>query len=80
MIQWLRFWAPKARGLGSIPGPRTRSHMPQPRPSAEEGRKEGRKEGREGGRKEGRKEEFLKIKSLRAETDEPGLGCVPGTR
>ena len=53
-----------------------------------EGRKEGRKGGREGGReggrkegrKEGRKKEFLKIKSLRAETDEPGLGCVPGTR
>ena len=29
MVQWLRCWAPKARGLGWIPGQGTRSHMLQ---------------------------------------------------
>ena len=32
MVQWLRPHAPNARGLGSIPGQGTRSHMPQLRP------------------------------------------------
>ena len=32
MVRWLRLSAPKARGLGSIPGQGTRSHMPQLRP------------------------------------------------
>ena len=32
MVQWLRLHAPNARGLGSIPGQGTRSHMPQLRP------------------------------------------------
>ena len=27
MVQWLRLHAPNAGGLGSIPGPGTRSHM-----------------------------------------------------
>ncbi|TEA33613.1 hypothetical protein DBR06_SOUSAS3910181, partial [Sousa chinensis] len=29
VVQWLRLHAPKAGGLGSIPGQGTRSHMPQ---------------------------------------------------
>ena len=29
VVQWLRPDAPNAAGLGSIPGPETRSHMPQ---------------------------------------------------
>ena len=29
VVQWLRLHAPNARGLGSIPGQGTRSHMPQ---------------------------------------------------
>ena len=29
VVQWLRLHAPHAEGLGSIPGQRTRSHMPQ---------------------------------------------------
>ena len=29
VLQWLRLWAPNAGGLGSIPGQRTRSHVPQ---------------------------------------------------
>ena len=29
VIQWLTLWAPRAGGLGSIPGQETRSHMPQ---------------------------------------------------
>ena len=29
MVQWLRFHAPNAGGLGSIPGQGTRSHMPR---------------------------------------------------
>ena len=33
VIQWLKLHAPKAGGLGSIPGQETRSHMPQLRPS-----------------------------------------------
>ena len=34
MVQWLRFCAPKTGGTGLIPGPGTRSHMPQLRPRA----------------------------------------------
>ena len=34
MVQWLRFRAPNAGGLGSIPGQGTRSRMPQLRPGA----------------------------------------------
>ena len=34
MVQWLRFHAPNAGGLGSIPGQGTRSCMRQLRPSA----------------------------------------------
>ena len=34
VIQWLRLCAPNGRGLGSIPGQGTRSHMLQLRPSA----------------------------------------------
>ena len=33
-VQWLRLQAPNAGSLGSIPGLRTRCHMPQLRPSA----------------------------------------------
>ena len=29
VVQWLRFHAPNARGLGTIPGQDARSHMPQ---------------------------------------------------
>ena len=29
VVQWLRFYTPSAGGLGSIPGPGTRSNMPQ---------------------------------------------------
>ncbi|TEA31390.1 hypothetical protein DBR06_SOUSAS710183, partial [Sousa chinensis] len=29
VIQWLRLHAPSAGGPGSIPGQKTRSHMPQ---------------------------------------------------
>ena len=29
VVQWLRLWAPKAGGPGSILGQGTRSHMPQ---------------------------------------------------
>ncbi|TEA41389.1 hypothetical protein DBR06_SOUSAS7910066, partial [Sousa chinensis] len=29
MVQWLRLHAPNSEGPGSIPGQRTRSHMPQ---------------------------------------------------
>ena len=32
-VHWLRLQAPNAGGLGLIPALRTRSHMPQPRPS-----------------------------------------------
>ena len=31
VVQWLRFCAPNARGLGSIPGQRSAFHMPQQR-------------------------------------------------
>ena len=31
MVQWIRLSDPNAGGLGSIPGRRTRLHMPQPR-------------------------------------------------
>ena len=34
MVQWLRLHAPNGGSLGSIPDQRTRSHMPQLRPSA----------------------------------------------
>ena len=34
VVQWLRLHAPKAGGLGWIPGQETRSHMMQRRPSA----------------------------------------------
>ena len=71
VVQWVRFHAPIAGGLGSIPGQGTRSHMhatttssnaatkrscvPQLRPGAA-GRKEGERQGgREGERKGGRK-------------------------
>ena len=30
VVQWLRLHPPKAGGPGSIPGQKTRSHMPQP--------------------------------------------------
>ena len=30
VVQWLRLWAPEARGLGSIPGQGTGPHRPQP--------------------------------------------------
>ena len=33
VVQWLRLRAPNARSLGSIPGQRTRPHMPQLRPN-----------------------------------------------
>ena len=33
IVQWLNLQAPNAGGLGSIPGQRTRSHMPQLKPS-----------------------------------------------
>ena len=29
VVQWLRFWVPNARGLGSIPGQGTKTHMPK---------------------------------------------------
>ena len=31
VVQWLRFYAPSAEGLGSIPGQGTRPHMLQPK-------------------------------------------------
>ena len=31
VVQWLRFYAPSAGGLGSIPGQGTRPHMLQPK-------------------------------------------------
>ena len=34
MVQWLRSCAPNTGGTGLMPGPRTRSHMPQLRPGA----------------------------------------------
>ena len=34
MVQWLRLHAPNGGSPGSIPDQRTRSHMPQLRPSA----------------------------------------------
>ena len=34
VVQWLKLWAPNARGPGSIPGWGTSSHMPQLRLSA----------------------------------------------
>ena len=27
VVQWLKFWVPNARGLGSIPGQGTKTHM-----------------------------------------------------
>ena len=33
VVQWLRLLTPTARGLGSIPGQGTRSHMLQLKPS-----------------------------------------------
>ena len=33
VVQWLKLCAPNAEGRGSIPGLRTRSHMPQLRPN-----------------------------------------------
>ena len=33
LAQWLRFWAPKTRRRGSIPGQGIKSHMPQQRPT-----------------------------------------------
>ena len=33
VVQWLRLSIPNARGLGSIPGQGTRSHLPQLRVS-----------------------------------------------
>ena len=32
MVQWVRYPAPNAGDLGSIPGQVTKSHMPQQRP------------------------------------------------